>query len=202
MKLIYGTANEGKLKQVKDYLRTTDLDVDIISIKDLGIDIDVEETGTTFEENSLIKAKAIKECCDEKGIEGIIVCDDSGLCVECLNGAPGIYSARYAGDHAPQEVVLEKLLKEMKDTRSSNRRAKFVCVLTAIMPDNEEIVVRGENEGYILEEATVMGKLTFDPVFVPDGFNKPMVELDDKDLGCTHREKAFIKLVEILKNKK
>lgn len=199
MKLIYGTANEGKINQVKDYLRTTDLDVEIISIKDLGIDIDVEETGTTFEENSLIKAKAIREWCDEKGIEGIIVCDDSGLCVECLDGAPGVYSARYAGDHAPQEIVLEKLLKEMKETGSQNRRAKFVCVLTTIMPDNEVMVVRGENEGYILEEATVMGKLTFDPIFVPDGFDKPMVELDDKDLGCTHREKAFIKLVEKLK---
>lgn len=201
MKLIYGTGNSGKIKQVKDYFSTTDLDLEIISIKDLGIDIDVEETGTTFEENSLLKAKVIKECCDKKGIKGIIVCDDSGLCVECLNGAPGVYSARYAGDHAPQEIVLEKLLKEMKATGSPNRRAKFVCVLTAIMPDNEIIVVRGENDGHILEEPSIMGKLTFDPVFVPDGFDKPMVELEDKDLDCTHREKAFIKLLEVLKNR-
>lgn len=198
MKLIYGTGNQGKINQVNDYLKTTKLNLEILSINDLGFDKDIEETGTTFEENSLIKAKAIKEFCNEKNIEGIIITDDSGLCVNCLNGKPGIYSARYAGDHAPQEVVLEKLLNDIKDTKSKDRSAKFVCVLTAILPNGKTIVSRGEVNGTILEKAGTMAKMTYDPIFVPEGFSIPMSEIDDKDLDKTHREKALLMLIEKL----
>lgn len=200
MKLIYGTGNQGKINQVKDYLKTTDLDIEILSIKDFGFDQDVEENGITFEENSLIKAKAMKKFLDENNIEGIIMTDDSGLCVNALGGRPGVYSARYAGDHASQEVVLEKLLNDMKETKSNDRSAKFVCVLTAILPNGKVLVARGEDNGKILEVPGTMGKLTYDPVFVPEGFDVPMTEIDDKDLGKTHREKALLKLVEELRN--
>ena len=203
MRLIYGTGNQGKINQVKDYLKTTDINLEIISIKDLGFNEDIEEDGTTFEENSSIKAKAIKKYCDHNNIEGIIITDDSGLCVESLNGRPGVYSARYAGDHAPQEVVLNKLLREMKEAEEStgikNRNAKFKCALTAILPDNKEFTVVGETDGYILEEPGMMGKLTYSPVFVPNGFDIPMSEIDDKYLGKTHREKALLKIIDILK---
>ena len=203
MQLIYGTGNQGKLNQVKDYLKTTNLDLEIISIKDLGFDQVIEENGTTFEENSIIKAKAIKDFCNKNNIKGIVITDDSGLCVECLNGRPGIYSARYAGDHVPQDIVLSKLLKEMRKveekTGIKNRRAKFKCVMTAILCDNKLIQTLGENEGIILEKTGKMGKLTYDPVFVPEGFTIPMSEIDDKDLDKTHREKALLKMIEILK---
>ena len=203
MKLIYGTGNQGKIKQVRDYLKTTDLNLEIISIKDLGFNEEIEENGTTFAENSEIKAKAIKKYCNKNNIEGIIITDDSGLCVECLDGRPGIYSARYAGDHAPQEKVLDKLLKEMKQTEQKtgikNRNAKFVCVITAILPDEKLIQTIGEVNGTILEKPGTIGKLTYDPVFVPNGFDKPMSEIDDKDLDKTHREIALLKLIEILK---
>ena len=203
MKLIYGTGNQGKIKQVRDYLKTTKLDLEIVSIKDLGFNEEIEENGTTFAENSEIKAKAIKKYCNKNNIEGIIITDDSGLCVECLDGRPGIYSARYAGDHAPQEKVLDKLLKEMKQTEQKtgikNRNAKFVCVITAILPDEKLIQTIGEVNGTILEKPGTMGKLTYDPVFAPNGFDKPMSEIDDKDLDKTHREIALLKLIEILK---
>lgn len=203
MKLIYGTGNQEKLNQVRDYIKATDLDLEIISIKELGFDQEIEENGTTFEENSKIKAKVIKEYCDKNNIEGIIVTDDAGLCVECLDGRPGVYSARYAGDHAPQEVVLNKLLNEMKQveekTGIKNRKAKFKCVLTTMLPNNYQFTVEGVTDGYILEEPGRLGKLTYCPVFVPDGFNRPMSEIDDKDLGKTHREKALLKVIEILK---
>lgn len=203
MQLIYGTGNQGKLNQVKDYLKTTNLDLEIISIKDLGFNQVIEENGTTFEENSIIKAKAIKDFCNKNNIKGIVITDDSGLCVECLNGRPGIYSARYAGDHVPQDIVLSKLLKEMRKveekTGIKNRRAKFKCVMTAILCDNKLIQTLGENEGIILEKTGKMGKLTYDPVFVPEGFTIPMSEIDDKDLDKTHREKALLKMIEILK---
>lgn len=202
MKLIYGTGNQGKIDQVRDYLKTTNLNLEIQSIKDFGFNQDVEENGTTFEENSLIKAKAMKKFLDEKNIKGIIMTDDSGLCVNSLGGNPGVYSARYAGDHAPQEVVLNKLLNEMKLTKSDDRRAKFVCVLTAILPNGKVLVARGEDNGFILENPGKMGKLTYDPVFVPEGFNVPMTEIEDKDLDKTHREKALLKLIEQFKEEK
>ena len=203
MKLIYGTGNQGKIKQVRDYLKTTDLNLEIISIKDLGFNEEIEENGTTFEENSAIKAKVIKEYCIQNNIQGIIITDDSGLCVECLNGRPGVYSARYAGNHASQEVVLNKLLKEMREaeekTGIKNRNAKFKCVMTAILPNDKLIQVIGEVQGIILEKLGTMGKLTYDPVFVPEGFDKPMSEIEDKYLDKTHREKALLKILDILK---
>ena len=200
MKLIYGTGNQGKVNQVRDYLKTTDLNLEIISIKDLGFNEDVEENGKTFEENSLIKAKAMKKFLDENKIEGIIMTDDSGLCVNALGGKPGIYSARYAGDHAPHDVVLNKLLEEIEKTKTEDRSAQFVCVLTAILPSGKVIVARGEDNGKILKKPGTMGKLTYDPVFVPEGFEVPMTEIADKDLGSTHREKALLKLIEKLKD--
>ena len=203
MKLIYGTGNQGKINQVKDYLKTTNIDLEIISIKELGFDEEIEETGETFEENSEIKAKAIKKYCDKNNIKGIIVTDDSGLCVEELNGRPGVYSARYAGDHAPQEVVLNKLLREMKEIEEKtgvvNRKAKYKCVITAVLPNGKYIQTIGECKGSILEKPAKMCKMTYDPIFVLDGFNIAMSEMDDKYLEKTHREKAFLQLIEILK---
>ena len=202
MKLIYGTGNQEKINQVKDYIKATDLDLEIISIKELGFNEEIEENGTTFEENSIIKAKVIKKYCDKNNIEGIIITDDAGLCVECLDGRPGVYSARYAGDHAPQEVVLNKLLNEMREveekTGIKNRKAQFKCALTAILADNELVTVTGITEGHVLEKPGKLGKLTYCPVFVPQGFDKPMSEIDDKDLGKTHREKALLKIIDIL----
>lgn len=203
MKLIYGTGNKGKVKQVRDYIKTTNIDLDIVPVKELGFNKDIEENGTTFEENSLIKAKEIKKYCVENNIEGIIITDDSGICIEELDDRPGIYSARYAGDHAPQEIVLEKLLKEMKKveeiTGIKNRKAKYVCVITAILPNGKIIAVRGECKGTILEEPGELSRMTYDPVFVLEGFDKPVSEIEDKYLENMHREKAIVKLVEILK---
>ena len=203
MKLIYGTGNQEKIKQVKDYIEATELDLEIISIKELGFNEEIEETGITFEENSRIKAEAIKKYCDRNNIQGIIITDDAGLCVECLDGRPGVYSARYAGDHAPQEVVLNKLLNEMKEVEENtgikNRNAEFKCALTAVLPDNTQFTVVGNTKGYILDKPGTMGKLTYCPVFVPKGFDRPMSEIDDKDLGKTHREKALLQIIDILK---
>lgn len=198
MKIIYGTANLGKKKQVEDFFRATNVKVDIISLKDIGFDKEIIEDGTTFEENSMIKAKAIQSFCKEKNIEGIIVTDDTGLCVDCLNGEPGIYTARYAGDHAPQEVAIEKLLSNIEKTGDTERKAKFVCVLTAVLPNGEIKQVRGETLGTIAKKLGTMGKLTFGPVFIPEGFDRVMNDLKDEELGTTHREKAFLELLKII----
>ena len=200
MKIIYGTGNKEKKNQVETFLRVSNLkNIELLSLKDIGFDEDIDENGTTFEENSMIKAKTIKKYCDRNNIHEIILTDDAGLCVDSLNGAPGVYSARYAGDHAPQEIVLKKLLGNIKAVNDTKRTATFVCVLTALLPNGKTIVVRGETKGKIAEKPGTMGKLTYGPVFIPDGFDCVMNDLKDEDLGITHREKALIKLIEKLK---
>lgn len=198
MKIIYGTTNAGKIKQVEDFFKAMKIDVEIISLKEIGFQQEIIEDGSTFEENSMIKAKAIQKFCQEKQIEGMIVTDDTGLCVDCLNGGPGVHTARFAGDHPSQEVAIKKLLEEIAKTGDKKRKAKFVCVLTAVFPNGEIKQVRGECLGTIAEKPGTMGKLTYGPVFIPEGFNRVMNDLKDEELGVTHREKAFLELLKII----
>ncbi len=201
MKIIYGTSNRGKLQEIKDFFKNNKLNVEILSLKDINFNKEIEENGKTFEENSLTKAKAIKEFCNGNGINEIIITDDAGLCVDALDGRPGVFSARYAGDHAPQEVTINKLLNEMKDVPEEKRTAKFVCVLTAILKDKKVIVARGETKGRIAKEPGPMGKLTYGPIFISDEFGKVMNELTAEQLKHTHREKALIELLKKLNKK-
>lgn len=198
MKIIYGTSNQGKINQVKEYLEYKKVDIGILSLKDIGFNEDIVEDGETFEENSLIKAKAIKAFCDKNNIQEMIMTDDAGLCVDALNGEPGVYSARYAGNHAPQIDCITKVLDKMKDVKDENRTAKFVCVLTLMMPNGETKVVRGETLGTIVKTPGPLGKLTYGPIFVPEGFDKTMNELTDEELGSTHREKALNQILRYL----
>lgn len=199
MKFIYGTGNVKKVEQVKAFFNTQNIELDIISLKDIGFNEEIEENGTTFEENSMIKAKAIKEYCNKNNISEIIITDDAGLEVDALGGKPGVLSARYAGDHAPQEIVINKLLDELKNVPEEKRTAKFVCVITVVMSDGEVFAIRGVTEGRIPIKPGKMGKLTYNPVFIAEGFNKPMSEISDEELGNTHREKALLKAIEKIK---
>ena len=200
MKIIYGSSNKAKLQEVKTFFENNNIDVEIISLKDIGFNEEIDENGETFEENSLIKAKAIKDFCNRNNINETIITDDAGLCVDALNGRPGVHSARYAGDHAPQEAAINKLLTELKDVAMEKRTAKFVCVLTAILKNKKTIVARGETKGKIATIPGPMGKLTYGPVFMPDEFEgKVMNELTAEELKHTHREKALIELLKKLK---
>lgn len=196
MDIIYATSNIGKKNQVQDFLKFNHYDVNIITLKDIGFNEEIEENGKTFEENSAIKADAVKKFCDKKNIKGIIVADDAGLMVEALGGIPGVHTARYAGDHAPQKVVLNKLLEEMKSVEDDKRTASFVCVLTAILENGEKIICKGETKGKIAKECGAMGKLTFGPVLIPNGFDRVINELTEEELGHTHRQKAWRELLE------
>ena len=202
MKIIYGTSNQEKINQVKEYLEYKQEDIEILSLKEISFNEEIDENGKTFEENSLIKAKAIKAFCDKNDIHEIIMTDDAGLCVDALNGEPGVYSARYAGDHAPQIESITKVLNKMKDVKDEDRTAKFVCVLTLIMPDGIIKVARGETLGKIVKMPGPLGKLTYGPIFIPNGFNKTMNELTDEELGATHREKALNQIIKYLKEAK
>lgn len=199
MEIIYATTNIGKKDQVQSFLEYNDYDVNLITLHDIGFDEEIEENGETFEENSLIKAEAVKRFCNKNNINKIIVADDAGLMVDALGGRPGVHTARYAGDHASQEVVLNKLLEEMKNVDSDKRTASFRCVLTAILEDGTKIVCKGETKGRIAEKCGKMGKLTFGPVLIPDGYNKVMNELTEEEMGHTHRQKAWTELIKKLK---
>ena len=195
MKIIYGSSNKAKLQEVESFFRNNKIDIEVLSLKDIGFDEEIDENGETFEENSLIKANAIKEFCTKKDINEIIITDDAGLCVDALGGRPGVYSARYAGDHASQEETINKLLNEMKNVSEENRIAQFVCVLTAVLKDGRVVVARGETKGKIAKDPGPMGKLTYGPVFIPDEFGKVMNELTPEQLKHTHREKALQELI-------
>lgn len=182
MKIIYGTGNVEKINQVKEFLEYKNSNIEIISLKDIKFNEHIQENGETFEENSLIKALAIKEYCNKNNINEIIMTDDSGLCIDALGGKPGIYSARYAGENSTQLDKINKILNEMKNVKNPNRTAKFVCVLTVIMQNNEKIICRGETKGKIAIKPAELGKLTYGPIFVPDGFNKTLNELSPEEL--------------------
>ena len=198
MKILYGTGNKAKVEAMRKIIKIHGFEAELYTLKDINFNEEIEENGQTFEENSLIKAKAIKEFCNEKNINEIIITDDAGLCVDALDGRPGIYSARYAGDHASQEETIAKLLDEIKDVSESKRTAQFVCVLTAISTNGEIVTARGETKGSIAQKPGLMGKLTYGPIFVPEKFGKVMNELTQEELGETHREKALAEIVKKL----
>ncbi len=206
MKIIYGTSNKGKIESMKRIVKENNIDIEIVTSKDIGFDKDIVEDGTTFEENSEIKAIAIAEYCNQNNIKGIVITDDAGLCIDKLNGEPGVYSARYAGDHAPQIDCINKILDKMKQYENmEDRTAKFVCVLTAIILETgEKIVARGESKGSIAKEHGRLGGLTYVPIFIPEGFNEPMSEMTEKTYASVHnhRDLAMKKIIENLKERK
>lgn len=200
MKVIFGTTNQGKIDQVKGFMEYKKIDIEFISLKDIGFNEDIIENGETIEENSLIKAKAIKEFCNKNNINEIIVTDDAGLFVDALDGKPGVHTARYAGDHAPQIECINKLLTELKDVPDEKRGATFACVLTAILRNGEVIACRGETRGKIVRIPGTMGKLTYGPILKPDGLDRVINDLTEEELGLTHRDKAWLELVDKIKD--
>ena len=193
MKVIYGTTNENKLKEIKNYFK--DYDMEVVSLKDIGFDKEIVEDGDTFLANSLIKAKAINEYCHANNINSAILTDDAGLCVHSLDDRPGVHTARYAGDHAPQLVALNKLLEELKNC--DDRSATFYCALTFVWND-EYIQVLGHKDGTISKTIGKLGGFTFGPVFIPKGYDRPYNELDNFE---THRHNAFNLLIDELKRR-
>ena len=194
-KVILASRNKGKIKEIGDILGKYDMTV--VSRDDAGLPIDeVEETGETFEENSYIKAKAIL---DVAGVP--TVADDSGLMVDALGGAPGVYSARYAGENCTYEDNNRKLLDALADVPDEKRCARFVSVITMLWPDGRKIVARGECEGRILTETRGEGGFGYDPLFVPEGYDISFGEMSPEEKNkISHRAKALMKLESILEN--
>ena len=191
MKIIAATKNPGKIREIQKILGQ--LGFEVMSQATAGIDVDIEETGDTFEKNALIKARAVAMMCDNP-----VLADNSGLCVEALGGKPGIYSARYAGEGASDADKVNKLLSELDGVK--NRRAKFVTSAAFIFPDGREITVSGEVHGTILTEALGENGFGYDPVFYSDELKKTFAEAsDDEKNSVSHRSRALAALCEKLK---
>ena len=170
-KLIFATGNKDKMAEIREIM--DDLGFTVSSMKEEGIESDPEENGETFEENSLIKARAVHEVLVEKGIEAIVLADDSGLVIDCLNGEPGIYSARYLGRDTTYEEKNKNLIERVNATKDKDRTARFVCAVAAVFPDGREKVVTGKIEGTIPFKPSGNKGFGYDPIFyVPS-------------LGCT-----------------
>ena len=182
MKIIAATKNKNKLREFGEILKG----FEIISQEEAGVDIDVEETGTTFEENSMLKAKAIFEA---TGITTIA--DDSGLCVDALDGAPGVYSARYGGEGYDDKGRVQLLLENMKEIPDEKRTARFVCVITLVGAEGV-LTARGECEGKIDYEPKGENGFGYDPVFFVEQYNKTMAEATPEEKNAiSHRGKAL-----------
>lgn len=200
-KIVLASNNQKKIKEIKEILKG--LQYEVYSLNDMNIDIDVEEDGITFEENAEKKAKEIYKYLKSKGEDNFIVLsDDSGLEVDCLNGAPGVYSARYAGEHGNDYKNNIKLLEEMKEFKGKDRSARFVCVIALVNDNGEVETVRGEVDGYILEELNTEDGFGYDPLFFYEGFNKTFHEasMEEKN-AISHRGNALKKLKELLNKK-
>ena len=193
MKIIAATSNKGKVREIRSIFSSSD--IEIISMSELGINIDIEETGTTFEENAAIKADSIAKLCSFP-----VLADDSGLCVEALGGAPGIYSARYAGGSATDDEKIDKLLENMKD--KTNRKAKFVSAVVLVFPNGEKITAKGEVFGHITNKRSGHGGFGYDPVFYADELGKTFGESDEEEKNkVSHRGRALTALYEIMKER-
>lgn len=187
MKFLIASNNAHKIKELNEILNA--LGVETVKPKDLGICCEVEETGTTFEENSMLKAK------NGYALSGLpTIADDSGLAVDALDGRPGIYSARYAGEDATDAQKIEKLLGELKGV--TNRSAKFVSAV-AFYCEDESFTVLGECKGSIANEPKGENGFGYDPVFVPENYTESYAQISSEEKNrISHRARALIKFKE------
>ena len=183
MEIVIASRNKHKIQELEALLSKYVAGVKLLSLDDVGIVGDIEENGTTFSENALIKARAAAS----SGKIG--VGDDSGLCVNALDGAPGIFSARFAGEHGNDAANNEKLLRELSD--KSDRSAAFVCAIACVMPNGREITVEGRAEGTILHSASGNNGFGYDPLFYYPPLDKTFASLSPEEKnGISHRARA------------
>lgn len=184
-KIIFATGNKDKMREIREIL--DGLDAEILSMKEAGISTDVEENGTTFEENAMIKAKAVAG-----KTNAIVLADDSGLEIDYLNKEPGVYSARYMGEDTSYEVKNQALLDRLAGVPKEQRTARFVCAIAAVFPDGETCVKRETIEGYIGEKPAGENGFGYDPIFYVDEYNCSTAELSrEQKNALSHRGKAL-----------
>lgn len=194
-KIIFATGNEGKMREIRSIM--ADLGVPVISMKEAGISIEIDENGTTFEENAMIKARAVAAVAEPGSI---VLADDSGLEIDALNKEPGVYSARYMGEDTPYSEKNADLIRRLDGVSKEERTARFVCAISAVLSDGSEHTVRGTVEGQIGYGQRGDGGFGYDPIFYVPEFGRTMAEMPaDEKNKVSHRGKALELMKEVLR---
>lgn len=214
-KIIFATGNKDKMREIREIM--ADCDVEIYSMKEAGINIDIVEDGDTFEANSTIKAKAISDYISGKGMSeeqkddswkavsekykgAIVLADDSGLEIDYLNKEPGVYSARYMGEDTSYDIKNQNLIDRLDGVEKDKRTARFVCAIAAVLPDGEVLVSRETMEGYIGWEIAGENGFGYDPIFYLDEFGCSSAELSrEQKNAISHRGKALAGIKKLLR---
>ena len=192
-KIVFATGNAGKVKEIQMIL--ADMEMEVVTMTEEGITIDIEENGNSYEENALIKAKAVAAFTD-----CIVMADDSGLEVDYLGKEPGIHSARFLGEETPYAVKNAHIIKELEGVPDEDRTARFVCAIAAVLPDGRELTTRATIEGRIGYEEKGNNGFGYDPIFYVPEYDKTTAELTEEEKNqISHRGKALELMKEELK---
>ncbi|MBQ9030424.1 MAG: XTP/dITP diphosphatase [Parasporobacterium sp.] len=193
MKIIMATSNMDKVREIRQMLEGTDLE--ILSLKEAGIRVGIEETGTSFDENAAIKAEAVRDATGQ-----LAIADDSGLVIDYLDGAPGIYSSRYMGEDTSYTVKNQAILDQLKEAAPEQRSARFVCSMAIAWPDGHTDLYQGFMEGRIAYEIAGEGGFGYDPIFYLPEYGCTSAQLSPQEKNAiSHRGKALRQVVEVLK---
>ena len=192
--IVFATGNAGKVKEIQMIMEDTGMEV--LSMKEAGISVDIEENGTTYEENALIKAREVAKYTD-----AIVMADDSGLEIDYLNKEPGILSARYLGEDTSYRIKNQNLIDRLEGVPDEKRTARFVCAIAAVLPDGKELTTRATIEGRIGYEEKGSHGFGYDPIFYVPQFGKTTAELTEEEKNqVSHRGKALRLMKEELKH--
>ena len=190
MKIIFATGNEGKMREIREIL--SDLPYEILSMKEAGLVSDPEENGETFEENALIKARALHEALGDQVVDTIVMADDSGLEIDALPDVLGVKSARFMGHDTDYVIKNKRILEMMEGVAEEKRSARFVAAIAAVFPDGREVTKRGVMEGRIGYEISGNGGFGYDPIFFLPEFNKTSADITAEEKNAiSHRGKAL-----------
>ena len=203
--IIFATGNKGKIREIRDII--TDPDTEVLSMREAGVEADPDENGTSFEENALIKARAVAELIRRQKSEGAlsfdttdtqvtVMSDDSGLVIDALGGEPGIYSARYLGYDTDYNYKMEQIMKRMENVPDPERTARFVAAVGAVFPDGSEHVVTGAMEGMIAHGIYGQNGFGYDPFFYLPEYGKTSAEITEEEKNAiSHRGKALRSMI-------
>ena len=201
--IIFATGNAGKIREIKEIFK--ELDLTILSMKEAGVSADPEEDGESFEDNSIIKAKAVRKLVDESYPEPsqvLVMADDSGLEVDYLDKAPGIMSARFMGHNTSYDIKNNEILKRLEGVPDEKRTARFVCAVSAVFSGGEALVTRQTMEGRIGYEIEGKNGFGYDPIFIPEGYDVTSATISPEEKNkISHRGKALRSMLKMIRDR-